>query len=49
MYFETAGIEVAPWILPLVALAVSCFTSTGGVQGRNETDQRFKKAGGKKI
>jgi len=33
MYFETAGIEVAPWIPPLVALAVSFFTSMGGVSG----------------
>ena len=23
MYFETAGIEVAPWIPPIVALVVS--------------------------
>jgi hypothetical protein len=28
MFFETAGIEVAPWIPPLVALVVSFFTST---------------------
>jgi uncharacterized membrane protein YfcA len=33
MYFETAGIEVAPWIPPLVALVVSFFTSMGGVSG----------------
>jgi hypothetical protein len=33
MYFETAGIEVAPWIPPLVALIVSFFTSMGGVSG----------------
>lgn len=33
MYFETAGIEVAPWIPPLVALTVSFFTSMGGVSG----------------
>jgi uncharacterized protein len=41
MYFETAGVEVAPWIRPLVALVVSFFTSMGRVQGRNETDQIF--------
>jgi uncharacterized membrane protein YfcA len=33
MYFETAGIEVAPWIPPLVALVVSFFTSMGGISG----------------
>lgn len=33
MYFETAGIEVAPWIPPLVSLVVSFFTSMGGVSG----------------
>jgi uncharacterized membrane protein YfcA len=33
MYFETAGIEVSPWIPPLVALVVSFFTSMGGVSG----------------
>jgi uncharacterized protein len=33
MYFETAGIEVAPWIPPLVAMVVSFFTSMGGVSG----------------
>jgi hypothetical protein len=33
MYFETAGIEVGPWIPPLVALVVSFFTSMGGVSG----------------
>jgi uncharacterized membrane protein YfcA len=33
MYFETAGVEVAPWIPPLVALIVSFFTSMGGVSG----------------
>jgi uncharacterized membrane protein YfcA len=31
--FETAGIEVAPWIPPLVAFAISFFTSMGGVSG----------------
>ena len=33
MYFETAGVEVAPWIPPLVAMVVSFFTSMGGVSG----------------
>jgi uncharacterized protein len=33
MYFNTAGVEVAPWIPPLVALVVSFFTSLGGVSG----------------
>lgn len=33
MFFETAGIEVAPWIPPVVALSVSFFTSMGGVSG----------------
>jgi uncharacterized protein len=33
MYFDTAGVEVAPWIPPLVALVVSFFTSMGGVSG----------------
>ncbi|MBA3060497.1 MAG: sulfite exporter TauE/SafE family protein [Nitrospirae bacterium] len=33
MYFETAGIEVAPWIPPIVALVVSFFTSMGGISG----------------
>lgn len=33
MHFETAGVEVAPWIPPLVALVVSFFTSMGGVSG----------------
>jgi uncharacterized protein len=33
MFFETAGIEVAPWIPPLVALVLSFFTSMGGVSG----------------
>lgn len=33
MLFETAGIEVAPWIPPLVAFVVSFFTSMGGVSG----------------
>ncbi len=33
MFFETAGIEVQPWIPPLVALVISFFTSMGGVSG----------------
>ncbi len=33
MYFPEAGIEVSPWIPPLVALVVSFFTSMGGVSG----------------
>jgi hypothetical protein len=33
MFFQTAGIEVAPWIPPLVAFGISFFTSMGGVSG----------------
>lgn len=33
MVFHTAGIEVAPWIPPLVAFGISFFTSMGGVSG----------------
>jgi uncharacterized protein len=33
MFFKTAGIEVAPWVPPLVAFAISFFTSMGGVSG----------------
>ncbi|MGM0402505.1 MAG: sulfite exporter TauE/SafE family protein [Thermodesulfobacteriota bacterium] len=33
MYFETAGIEVAIWVPPLVAFVISFFTSMGGVSG----------------
>lgn len=33
MFFQAAGIEVAPWIPPLVAFAISFFTSMGGVSG----------------
>lgn len=33
MYFHTAGIEVQPWVPPLVAFIVSFFTSMGGVSG----------------
>lgn len=33
MLFQTAGIEVSPWIPPVVAFAISFFTSMGGVSG----------------
>jgi len=33
MLFQTAGIEVAPWLPPLVAFVISFFTSMGGVSG----------------
>jgi len=33
MHFQTAGIEVAPWVPPLVAFVISIFTSMGGVSG----------------
>ncbi len=33
MLFEVAGIEVQPWIPPLVSLVISFFTSMGGVSG----------------
>lgn len=33
MYFPTAGIEVTPWLPPLVAFLISFFTSMGGVSG----------------
>ncbi len=33
MFFHTAGIEIAPWIPPLVAFVISFFTSMGGVSG----------------
>lgn len=33
MVFQTAGIEVALWIPPLVAFLISLFTSMGGVSG----------------
>ncbi len=33
MFFQTAGIEVAPWVPPLAAFVVSFFTSMGGVSG----------------
>lgn len=33
MFFQTAGIEVAFWIPPLIAFVISFFTSMGGVSG----------------
>jgi len=33
LFFPTSGIEVSPWIPPLVACAISFFTSMGGVSG----------------
>jgi len=33
MLFQTAGIEIAPWLPPLVAFVISFFTSMGGVSG----------------
>lgn len=33
MFFQTAGIEVQPWVPPLVAFSISFFTSMGGVSG----------------
>ncbi len=33
MFFQTAGIEVALWIPPLVAFVISFFTSMGGISG----------------
>lgn len=33
MYFQSSGIEVAPWIPPCVAFVVSFFTSMGGISG----------------
>ena len=33
MFFETAGVEVAPWIPPAVAFVISFLTSMGGVSG----------------
>ena len=33
MCFPIAGIEVTPWVPPLVAFAISFFTSMGGVSG----------------
>jgi len=33
MYFPVAGIEVQPWLPPMVAFGISFFTSMGGVSG----------------
>ena len=33
MFFQTAGVEVALWIPPLVAFSISFFTSMGGISG----------------
>ncbi|MDD5758319.1 MAG: sulfite exporter TauE/SafE family protein [Desulfobulbaceae bacterium] len=33
MYFPSAGINVSPWLPPLVAFIISFFTSMGGVSG----------------
>jgi uncharacterized membrane protein YfcA len=33
MFFQTAGIEVVPWLPPLIAFAISFFSSMGGVSG----------------
>jgi len=33
VYFPVAGIEVQPWLPPLVAFTISFFTSMGGVSG----------------
>lgn len=33
MFFSVAGIEVSPWVPPLVAFVISFFTSMGGVSG----------------
>lgn len=33
MVFHTAGIEVQPWIPPIVAFGISFFTSMGGISG----------------
>ena len=33
VFFQTSGIEVSPWVPPLVACAISFFTSMGGVSG----------------
>jgi len=33
MFFQTAGIEVAAWVPPLVAFVISFFTSMGGISG----------------
>jgi len=33
MYFSVAGIEISPWLPPVVAFSISFFTSMGGVSG----------------
>ncbi|MFP4071493.1 MAG: sulfite exporter TauE/SafE family protein [Desulfovibrionales bacterium] len=33
MHFPVAGIEISPWIPPLIAFVISFFTSMGGVSG----------------
>lgn len=33
MHFPTSGVDIAPWVPPLVAFGVSFFTSMGGVSG----------------
>jgi len=33
MHFATSGVDVYPWVPPLVAFAISFFTSMGGVSG----------------
>ncbi|MBI4803053.1 MAG: sulfite exporter TauE/SafE family protein [Elusimicrobia bacterium] len=33
MYFQTSGVELSPWVPPLVAFGISFFTSMGGVSG----------------
>lgn len=33
MLFQSSGIEVAPWVPPLVAFTISFFTSMGGISG----------------
>lgn len=33
MFFQTAGIEVSPWLPPLVSFVISFFTSMGGISG----------------
>ncbi|MBU0996091.1 MAG: sulfite exporter TauE/SafE family protein [Proteobacteria bacterium] len=33
MLFHTAGIEIEPWLPPLIAFGISFFTSMGGVSG----------------
>lgn len=33
MFFPVSGVEVSPWVPPLVAFVISAFTSMGGVSG----------------